>query len=100
MERTAGRQIDPVTGRVYHKDLMPAEEAGAYTRSRYSSTRETPGHVHELSWVTWWTEELMLSWNRNECKPLGGGQRGGGSHSFTSQLNLSRFGLTSSCPPV
>jgi len=26
-------------------------------------------------WVTWWTEGLKLSWNRNECKPLGPGNR-------------------------
>ena len=26
MARTEGRQIDPVTGRIYHKDFMPAEE--------------------------------------------------------------------------
>jgi len=35
--------------------------AGAYTRSRQSSTLATPGHIHELSWVTWWTDELKLS---------------------------------------
>ena len=26
--------------------------------------------MNESSWVTRWTEELKLSWNRNECKPL------------------------------
>ena len=35
----------------------------------------TPGHIHELSWVIRWTEELKLSCNLNECKPqpAGGG---------------------------
>jgi Ser-tRNA(Ala) deacylase AlaX len=36
-------------------------KAGAYTGPLLSSTRATPGHVHEFSWVTRWTEELKLS---------------------------------------
>ena len=36
-------------------------KAGAYTRSRLSSTGATPGHGHELSLVIRWTEQLKLS---------------------------------------
>ena len=35
MARTEGRQIDPVTGRTYHKEFMPAEE-GSEVASRLS----------------------------------------------------------------
>ena len=35
--------------------------AGAYTRSGYSSTGSISGHIHNLSWVMRWTEELKLS---------------------------------------
>jgi hypothetical protein len=42
-------------------DAIAAYEAGAYTRSRQSSTGATPGHIHDLMWVIRWTEELKLS---------------------------------------
>jgi len=32
--------------------------------------RATPETIHDSSWVIRWTEELKLSWNGNECKPL------------------------------
>jgi hypothetical protein len=48
--------------RRFNKELAHRmRPARAYTRSRQSSTLATPGHIHELSWFTRWTEELKLS---------------------------------------
>ena len=45
----------------YIARLWAIYEAGAYTRSHWSSTSATPGHTHELILVIRWTEELKLS---------------------------------------
>jgi len=50
---------------------LPARgQAGAYTRSRLSSTSATAQHIHELSRDIRWTGVLKLSCYGNECQPL------------------------------
>ena len=68
--------------------------AGAYTRSDFSSasallSTALSNLTHECL-----LEMLKLSSNVNECKPLRDGRPGAGGrglHSYTFQLNLTRF---------
>jgi len=85
----------PFVGFFVFVPAAAAAAAAAATRGLHSFTLEfnlTNFRTHSwLGWVTRWTEELKLSWNRNECQPLlavsqqraggsgvGGGEGGGG----------------------
>jgi hypothetical protein len=73
-------------GALEHKLKLAAEAAAAAAakhaeaakgRGLHSFTLElnlsNSRHIHELSWVIQWTEELKLSRNGDECKPLANG---------------------------
>jgi len=43
------------------RNIAASQKQGAYTRSSYSSTRATSGHIHGLSWDMWPPKQLKLS---------------------------------------